>query len=67
MFGVQTITASAVGMAALGDATRPGFEAPTAIGFVAALGGALALAFSESAPRRLPAAHQTLPARFVDG
>jgi hypothetical protein len=66
MFGVQTIAASAVGLTALGDATRAGFEVPTAIGFVAALGGALALALSESTSPRSPAAHRAVPAGFAD-
>jgi hypothetical protein len=67
MFGVQAIAASAVGLTALGDATRVGFEVPTAIGFVAALGGALALALSESTSQLSPATHRAVPAGFVDG
>ncbi len=56
LFGVQTVAASAVGLTVLGDSTRADFEAPTAIGFVLALGGAVALALSESEPERAPAA-----------
>ena len=65
MFGVQTIAASAVGLTALGDSTRSGFEAPTALGFVAALGGALALALGQPVAQHVPA--RTMPAHFVDG
>lgn len=66
LFGVQTIAASAVGLAALGDSTRAGFEASTALGFVAALGGALILALGQPIAQQAPAA-RAVPARFVDG
>ena len=46
VFGVETLAASAVGLLALGDATRPGFGVPTAIGFAATLGCAIALALN---------------------
>lgn len=48
LFGVETLAASAVGLAVLGDATRQGFQVPTAIGFVITLGSALALALSDT-------------------
>lgn len=48
LFGVETIAASAVGLLALGDSTRAGFEAVTAIGFVVTLGCALTLALRET-------------------
>ena len=65
LFGVQTIAASAVGLIVLGDSTRSGFEAPTALGFVAALGGALALALGQPIAQQTPT--RTIPAHFVDG
>ncbi|MCL6550290.1 MAG: hypothetical protein K6T37_04665 [Acidothermus cellulolyticus] len=43
VFAVETLTASAVGLAVLGDETRRGFVVPTAIGFVVALGSAITL------------------------
>jgi drug/metabolite transporter (DMT)-like permease len=46
LFGVETITGSAVGLLALGDRTRSGFEAPTAVGFALTLGCAVALALT---------------------
>jgi hypothetical protein len=54
LFGVETLAASTVGLTVLGDATRPGFVVPTAIGFVITLGCALRLALTddvEAAPR----------------
>ncbi len=47
LFGVETITGSAVGLLALGDRTRANFEGPTAFGFALTLGCAVALALSE--------------------
>ena len=47
LFGVETLAASAVGLLVLGDATRHGFEAITAVGFVVTLGCAIALALTE--------------------
>jgi len=52
LFGVETIAASAVGLLILGDSTRHGFKALTAIGFVITLGCALALALSEADAER---------------
>jgi drug/metabolite transporter (DMT)-like permease len=49
LFGVETIAASAVGLLLLGDSTRHGFAAPTALGFAVTLGCALALALSVTA------------------
>jgi len=48
LFGVETLAASAVGLLVLGDATRHGFEVPTAVGFVITLGSALAVALSDT-------------------
>jgi hypothetical protein len=48
LFGVETLAASAVGLIALGDATRHGFKVLTAVGFAITLGSALALALSEA-------------------
>jgi hypothetical protein len=47
LFGVETLAASAVGLAVLGDSTRAGFGIPTAVGFVITLGCAVALALTE--------------------
>jgi hypothetical protein len=47
MFGVETLAASAVGLLALGDSTRPGFVLPTAVGFVITMTCAVLLALSE--------------------
>jgi hypothetical protein len=47
LFGVETLAASAVGLLALGDTTRPGFGVPAAAGFVATLACAVFLALSE--------------------
>jgi drug/metabolite transporter (DMT)-like permease len=47
LFGVETLAASAVGLLALGDTTRPGFEVPAALGFVVTLGCAVLLALTE--------------------
>jgi hypothetical protein len=44
LFGVETLAASAVGLLALGDSTRPGFVVPSALGFVVTLASALFLA-----------------------
>jgi drug/metabolite transporter (DMT)-like permease len=44
MFAVETIVPAIVGLVWLGDATRPGFQAVAAFGFVLAVGGSLALA-----------------------
>ncbi len=46
LFGIETLTASAVGLLVLGDATRRGWVAPTAVGFVVTLVCALALALT---------------------
>lgn len=62
LYGVQTVAGSAVGLTALGDSTRAGFEAPTAIGFVLALGGALVLALSEAEPERESTFHGPITA-----
>jgi hypothetical protein len=48
LFGVETLAASAVGLLALGDATRHGFKVLTAVGFAITLGSALALAVSDA-------------------
>jgi hypothetical protein len=47
LFGVETLTASAVGLIALGDSTRPGFVVPSALGFVITLASALFLALND--------------------
>lgn len=47
LFGVETLAASAVGLFTLGDATRPGFVVPAALGFVVTLGCAVLLALTE--------------------
>jgi hypothetical protein len=47
LFGVETLAASAVGLLALGDTTRPGFVLPAALGFAVTLGCAVALALTE--------------------
>ena len=47
LFGVETLAASAVGLLALGDTTRPGFVVPAALGFVVTLGCAVLLALTE--------------------
>ena len=43
-FAVETIVPAAVGLAFLGDATRPGFAPVAAVGFVLTIAGTLALA-----------------------
>jgi hypothetical protein len=47
LFGVETLAASAIGLLALGDSTRPGFGVPAAVGFVVTLACAVILALSE--------------------
>jgi hypothetical protein len=47
LFGIETLTASAVGLLVLGDSTRKGWGPPTVVGFIATLGCALALALSD--------------------
>jgi multidrug transporter EmrE-like cation transporter len=47
LFGVETLTASAVGLLALGDSTRAGFVVPSALGFVLTLASALFLALTD--------------------
>jgi len=47
LFGVETLAASAVGLLALGDSTRPGFVVPSALGFVVTLASALFLAVND--------------------
>jgi hypothetical protein len=47
LFGVETLTASAVGLIALGDSTRTGFVVPSALGFVVTLGSALFLSLND--------------------
>lgn len=54
LFGVETIAASAVGLAVLGDSTRAGFAVPTAIGFAITLGCAVVLALSEDVETATP-------------
>ncbi|MCL6537808.1 MAG: hypothetical protein K6T28_04400 [Acidothermus sp.] len=49
VFAVETSTASAVGLALLGDQTRAGFLVPTALGFVVTVGSAVALALDRTA------------------
>ena len=44
MFGVETVVPSIIGLAALGDATRPRFQALAVVGFALTLGASLALA-----------------------
>ncbi len=44
MFGVETVVPSIVGLAVLGDRTRPHFEIVAAVGFFLAVGSSLALA-----------------------
>lgn len=48
LFAVETLAASAVGLIVLGDSTRAGFQAVTAVGFAVTLGSAIALCLSES-------------------
>jgi drug/metabolite transporter (DMT)-like permease len=43
-FGVETIVPALIGLLLLGDQARPGFAAVAVVGFVAVLGGCLALA-----------------------
>jgi hypothetical protein len=54
LFGIETLAASTVGLLVLGDATRPGWGPPTAVGFVATLGCALGLALGGDV-KELPA------------
>jgi drug/metabolite transporter (DMT)-like permease len=46
LFGTETLAASAVGLAVLGDATKHGWAAPTALGFAVTLGCAVAIALT---------------------
>jgi hypothetical protein len=64
LFGVETLAASAVGLAVLGDSTRPGFVVPTVIGFVITLGCAVGLALTDDleAPRPV---HEIAPAAIA--
>jgi drug/metabolite transporter (DMT)-like permease len=52
LFGIETLAASAVGLAVLGDATRRGWAPPTALGFVVTLSCAVALALSGDTENR---------------
>jgi hypothetical protein len=68
LFAVQTLAASAVGLLVLGDATRSGFEAVTAIGFAVTLGCAITLCLSESDDAaRSAAGARTATARGAEG
>jgi hypothetical protein len=62
LFGVETLTASAVGLLALGDSTRPGFVVPAALGFVVTLASALFLALTDD---RAGATIAEIPPRAV--
>jgi len=68
LFAVETLAASAVGITVLGDSTRSGFEAVTAVGFAVTLGCAITLCLSEShhAPAPVGAA-RTATARGAEG
>lgn len=68
LFAVETLAASAVGLVVLGDATRSGFEAVTAVGFVVTLGCAIALCLSESDDDAAAVARaRTVTARGAEG
>ena len=43
-FAVDTVVPAGIGLALLGDATRPGYATIAAVGFVLTITGALALA-----------------------
>ena len=49
-FGVETVVPAAIGLLWLGDSVRPGFALPAAVGFLATLGGCLALAGRAEVP-----------------
>ena len=49
-FAVETIVPAGIGLAFLGDSTRPGFAAVAAVGFVLTIAGTLALATDPSLP-----------------
>lgn len=67
LFAVETLAASAVGLVVLGDSTRAGFEAVTAVGFAATLGCAIALCLSESDEVARAASAPTVTARGATG
>ncbi|HEX7104777.1 MAG TPA: hypothetical protein VF218_02310 [Acidothermaceae bacterium] len=68
LFAVETLAASAVGITVLGDSTRSGFEAVTAVGFAVTLGCAITLCLSESDHATAPAgAARTATARGAEG
>jgi hypothetical protein len=52
---VDTLVPAAVGLALLGDATRPGYGQVAAAGFVLSLGGALVLAYARDPDATQPA------------
>jgi len=49
-FAVETIVPAGVGLAFLGDSTRPGFAPVAAVGFVLTIAGSLALATDPRLP-----------------
>jgi drug/metabolite transporter (DMT)-like permease len=49
-FAVETIVPAAIGLAFLGDSTRPGFAVVAAVGFLLTISGTLALATDPSLP-----------------
>jgi hypothetical protein len=49
-FAVETIVPAGIGLAFLGDSTRPGFAVAAAVGFLLTIAGTLALATSPSLP-----------------
>jgi hypothetical protein len=65
LFGVETLTASAVGLLALGDSTRAGFVVPSALGFVVTLASALFLAMNDD--HDVAATSQIAPRAVVPG
>jgi len=68
LFAVQTLAASTVGLLVLGDATRSGFEAVTAVGFAVTLGCAITLCLSESEDAaRSVASSRAVTARGAEG
>ncbi len=67
LFAVQTLAASAVGLLVLGDSTRAGFEAVTAVGFAVTLGSAIALCFSEGDDAAGAVAARTVAPRGAEG
>lgn len=67
LFAVETLAASAVGLVVLGDSTRAGFEAVTAVGFAVTLGCAIALCLSELDGAPTSVATPTVTARSAEG